>query len=435
MTTQHLDRPAMFPADWYPDPVGRHQYRFYDGLRWTDHVADDGRVQHDPLKPAPPLAPTIVTPADEAAFVPPQVTWPETGTSMPQALPGDGPASTLKPGLPGRPAAGPIEAVTAEPPAATQPAPTATSSPAPTPTPHVTPPATEPARPAPAPMFSLDEAVRRCLRGYVSFTGRASRSEYWWFALTANLVLGVVAFAGLALLGGLIRDPDVAFVVGTLPYSLLSLGLLPAMLSAAVRRLHDTGQSGALLLLGLIPLVGPVIVVAFLASPGTPSENKYGAIPTPVDGSPDLMSTFIAAARIPLQYLLVGIASLTVFRLVSRGHVGPWGLSFSGLTGWLLTMLTIAAAVALMFAMRHSIPSRWLLWIEVAAAAVIAAAPLGAGATLWFDWPELLGAPLLIFGRLLAMAWLGVVLVSAFPRLQATPGSTPPVVGATPDHV
>jgi hypothetical protein len=37
------------PADWYKDPAGRHQYRYWDGLSWTEHVADDGRQSVDPV--------------------------------------------------------------------------------------------------------------------------------------------------------------------------------------------------------------------------------------------------------------------------------------------------------------------------------------------------------------------------------------------------
>jgi uncharacterized membrane protein YhaH (DUF805 family) len=455
MTTQHLDtRPALPPADWYPDPVGRHQYRYYDGAHWTDHVADDGRVQIDPMNPAPPPEATLVTPVDEAPaaqpehpitvksgfeqpagagqpaeeplILAPETPWPETVPSTPRSLLEGDLAPTLEPDLPGTPAGGSTDAATAAAPAGPQPALVVPPPSAPTTTPPGMPPVTERDRPVRTPTLSLDEAVRRCLRGYVSFAGRASRSEYWWFAVTVNLALGVVAFAGVALFGGLISDPEMASVLSRLPYGLLSLGLLPPMLSAAVRRLHDTGRSGTMLLLALIPLAGPVIVLVFLASPGTPGDNQYGTTPTPVGDPPQILPTIIAAARIPLQYLLIGIASLTMFRFVIHGQVGFWGLWSNGLGGWFLMTLTTAAAVAVMLAMRRTIPSRWLLWLEVATAAVIAAAPWAPGtAALWFDWPELLGAPLLIIsGRILAMAWLGVVLVSAFPRLQASPGST-----------
>jgi uncharacterized RDD family membrane protein YckC len=37
------------PARWAPDPLGRHQYRYWDGAQWTEHVSDDGLVSTDPL--------------------------------------------------------------------------------------------------------------------------------------------------------------------------------------------------------------------------------------------------------------------------------------------------------------------------------------------------------------------------------------------------
>lgn len=40
-------------AGWYPDPLGRHQHRFFDGASWTSHVADSGRTAEDPLTPPP----------------------------------------------------------------------------------------------------------------------------------------------------------------------------------------------------------------------------------------------------------------------------------------------------------------------------------------------------------------------------------------------
>jgi hypothetical protein len=36
-------------AGWYPDPAQRHQLRYWDGQRWTEHVSDDGRAGIDPL--------------------------------------------------------------------------------------------------------------------------------------------------------------------------------------------------------------------------------------------------------------------------------------------------------------------------------------------------------------------------------------------------
>ena len=46
--------------DWQPDPTGRHQYRYFDGARWTDHVADHGQSTKDPYTlPPPPPGPAV----------------------------------------------------------------------------------------------------------------------------------------------------------------------------------------------------------------------------------------------------------------------------------------------------------------------------------------------------------------------------------------
>ena len=46
--------PGSSKADWYPDPLGRHQFRYWDGAAWTDSVTDDGKQTTDPLPQAPP---------------------------------------------------------------------------------------------------------------------------------------------------------------------------------------------------------------------------------------------------------------------------------------------------------------------------------------------------------------------------------------------
>ena len=77
----------------------------------------------------------------------------------------------------------------------------------------------------------------KCFRNYVTFEGRARRSEFWYFVLFSFLFMLVARIADMLLFS------DVA------PFSmLLWLGMLLPYISVSVRRLHDTGRSGKLLL-------------------------------------------------------------------------------------------------------------------------------------------------------------------------------------------
>lgn len=94
---------------------------------------------------------------------------------------------------------------------------------------------------------------------FATFEGRASRSEYWWYALGSfivSLLLGLIPFVGL----------------------LISLALFIPGLAVAVRRLHDTGRSGWFMLLALIPFVGAIVLLVFMVQPSGPA-NKWGEGP------------------------------------------------------------------------------------------------------------------------------------------------------------
>jgi uncharacterized membrane protein YhaH (DUF805 family) len=118
------------------------------------------------------------------------------------------------------------------------------------------------------------DAIKTCFTKYVDFKGRASRPEYWWFFLS----FAVLYFAA-AIIGG---TNESGF--GPLSALVLLAYILP-LLAAAVRRLHDTGRSGWWYFISLIPLVGSIILLVFLASAGQPGVNQYGpppgASPTP----------------------------------------------------------------------------------------------------------------------------------------------------------
>lgn len=120
-------------------------------------------------------------------------------------------------------------------------------------------------------------AVRTCLSKYTTFSGRARRAEFWWFALFNFIVNAVLNLIDGLLFGfghGMMDGPPVQFLSGV--YSLLVL--LPS-LAVTVRRLHDTGRSGWWLLIWLIPLIGWIILIWWLATPGDEGRNDYGPDP------------------------------------------------------------------------------------------------------------------------------------------------------------
>ncbi|MGB0470530.1 MAG: DUF805 domain-containing protein [Ilumatobacteraceae bacterium] len=115
---------------------------------------------------------------------------------------------------------------------------------------------------------------RGFLENYANFKGRDTRPEFWWFYL-ANVILTY----GLFILGG-ITGASILGLIGLL----YGLAVIVPGIAAGVRRLHDTGKSGWLMLVSLIPLVGGIILIVFLAQPGTPGANEYGP-PTGADAS------------------------------------------------------------------------------------------------------------------------------------------------------
>jgi uncharacterized membrane protein YhaH (DUF805 family) len=112
----------------------------------------------------------------------------------------------------------------------------------------------------------FQSAIKLQIENVTNFQGRASLSAYWWYALAlfiVNIVLEIFSVAiGSAALSILIIL--VMIVVGL------------SALSVAVRRLHDTDKSGWMLLLGLIPFLGGIVLLVLVLLPGTPGQNRFG---------------------------------------------------------------------------------------------------------------------------------------------------------------
>jgi uncharacterized membrane protein YhaH (DUF805 family) len=120
----------------------------------------------------------------------------------------------------------------------------------------------------------FQDAVRICLqRKYVDFTGRARRSEYWFFFLFTVLA-GIVG----GILDGIFRLRGGPYGSTGPIQGLIQLALLLPSLAVGARRLHDTGRSGWWLLIGLIPIVGWIILLVFFVQ-DSQQDNQYGPNP------------------------------------------------------------------------------------------------------------------------------------------------------------
>jgi uncharacterized membrane protein YhaH (DUF805 family) len=113
--------------------------------------------------------------------------------------------------------------------------------------------------------MNFNQAVITAFSKYAVFTGRASRPEFWWFALFNTMVA----------IAATIVDNSIGIELFSI---MAGLALLLPGLGVAVRRLHDTDRTGWWVLIGLT-IVGLVVLIIFYATPGTPGDNEYGPAP------------------------------------------------------------------------------------------------------------------------------------------------------------
>jgi len=114
------------------------------------------------------------------------------------------------------------------------------------------------------------------LKKYAEFSGRARRKEYWMFTLF-NIIFLIIAIILDNILGTAIEDSGYGLF-----YFLYVLAVLIPGLAVSVRRLHDVGKSGWMILISLIPIIGAIWLLVLMVTDSNPGENQYGPNPKEV---------------------------------------------------------------------------------------------------------------------------------------------------------
>jgi uncharacterized membrane protein YhaH (DUF805 family) len=111
--------------------------------------------------------------------------------------------------------------------------------------------------------MGFTEAIKSGFGNYVNFSGRAIRSEYWYWALFTTIGTFVTYLFDRAT-GVPITEP------------LFSLATLLPGLAVLVRRLHDLDRTGWWVLLIFIPLIGAIVLIVWFCMKGTEGPNRFG---------------------------------------------------------------------------------------------------------------------------------------------------------------
>jgi uncharacterized membrane protein YhaH (DUF805 family) len=120
--------------------------------------------------------------------------------------------------------------------------------------------------------MGFGEAISSGFSNYVTFSGRASRSEYWFWTLFATLVSGAAG----------IIDAGIAASTGYSPFStIVSVALFLPGLAVSARRLHDLDRTAWWLLI-LLTIIGAILLLVWDCMKGTDGPNRFG--PDPLAG-------------------------------------------------------------------------------------------------------------------------------------------------------
>lgn len=153
------------------------------------------------------------------------------------------------------------------------------------------------------------QSVKTCLSNYAVFSGRARRSEYWWFVLFVILVSIGLSVVGAVLFG---TDPETG-QGSNLLNSVFQLAIFIPMLAAGWRRLHDTGRPGWYLLLPVAFSIATMIVLLT-------GVAVFSAVETGIEDPEALRgpAAFLGATGLMAMYVIQLVLSVLMIWWLSR---------------------------------------------------------------------------------------------------------------------
>jgi uncharacterized membrane protein YhaH (DUF805 family) len=138
-------------------------------------------------------------------------------------------------------------------------------------------------------MLTPKAAIASVFRNYATFTGRATRSEYWWFQLFQAVIFVLIIAAGLLpvlLNPPPVTEPKPTAIAGGIGLLLFGLLVIIPNISVFVRRLHDIDFSGWFYFLTVIPGFGPIVAVVVALLPSNPAGARFDAVKKPGSKTP-----------------------------------------------------------------------------------------------------------------------------------------------------
>ncbi len=119
--------------------------------------------------------------------------------------------------------------------------------------------------------MSFGQAISSGFKNYAVFSGRATRSAFWWFYLF-TIIVGIA----ISVIEGAMGSSGIMGGLGIISF-IWFLGVFLPTLGLVIRRLHDADHSGWWWFIGLVPLVGIIVLIVFWATPGTQGDNRFGS--------------------------------------------------------------------------------------------------------------------------------------------------------------